>query len=170
MWKCYHVKYRSFIVLKFSSPSASAQVRLSQLGTSLRILSSAKSGSCIFSPLRTAISTSPLWNLHHARCCFVCSDEWSFRKCDPSSWQCSLTETRVVAVIWSRSSGYSMCWFGSLREFLGGHKLQKKSEGMEMAVHEWLQTQKPGLCHNGISKLLQRCGRCIKFLADYVEK
>ena len=62
-----------------------------------------------------------------------------------------------------------MCLFGSLRELLGGHRLQK-NEGMEMAVYEWLQMQKPDLCHNGISKLLQRCGRCIKFLGDYVEK
>lgn len=46
----------------------------------------------------------------------------------------------------------------SLRELLGGHTLQN-NEGMEMAVHEWLQMQEPDLCHNGISKLLQRCGR-----------
>ena len=40
---------------------------------------------------------------------------------------------------------------------------------MEMAVHEWLQMQKPDLWHSGLSKLLQRRGRCIKFLGDYVE-
>jgi len=45
-------------------------MHLSQLGTSLRILSRAESGSCMFSPLTAAISTSSLlWDLHHARCC-----------------------------------------------------------------------------------------------------
>lgn len=97
MWSRYRVKYRSFIVLKFSSWSASAHVHLSQLGTSLRILSCAKLGSCVFIPLRTAISTSSLlWNLHHARCCFVCPNKWSVRKCDNSSWQCTLPETELL--------------------------------------------------------------------------
>jgi hypothetical protein len=62
-----------------------------------------------------------------------------------------------------------MCLFGSLRELLGGHRLQK-NEGMEVAVHEWLQMHKPDVCHSGISKLPQRCGRYIKFLGDYFEK
>ena len=92
-------------------------MHLPQVGTSLRILSCAESGCCIFSPLRTAISTfSLLWNLHHARCCSLCPNKWSVRKCDPLSWQCTLPETRVVAVIWLGSAGHSMCLFGSLRE------------------------------------------------------
>jgi len=59
--------------------------------------------------------------------------------------------------------------FGPLKEHLGGQKF-KSDEGVQSAVHEWLQSQPKEFFSRGIEALPIRWRKCIELRGDYVEK
>jgi hypothetical protein len=59
--------------------------------------------------------------------------------------------------------------FGPLRQHSGGCCFYNNEEG-EVAVHEWLQMQKPDFYHTGTFKLMPRWDTRINVLWDCTEK